>query len=317
MSPLRSSAGPAVWTNGTSSSAATIWASEVLPSPGGPASSTWSSASPRLAAAAIETASWSLSASWPTKSSSRRGPQRAVELDRPGSSSGAWMRAHPSLTAARSAARGRSDPRCCRRRRRRAAPRSRWRCSPGRAAPRGRARRVVAAGDRDRVLGQRRADLLAQLDDDPLGRALADPRNRLEAGRVAGGERREQLARRPAGEHRERDLRARPTGRRAASGTAPAPPRWRTRTGRARRRGPPDGCAARTSWPTRRHLPERLGGDRQPVADAAAVDDHVVGAPDRHRAGDQRDHAGAPATAPPASGARLRSQIATASASAA
>ena len=45
MSALRSSAGPAVWTSGASSSAATMWASEVLPSPGGPASRTWSSGS--------------------------------------------------------------------------------------------------------------------------------------------------------------------------------------------------------------------------------------------------------------------------------
>ena len=36
MSALRSSAGPAVCTNGASSSAAMMWASEVLPSPGGP-----------------------------------------------------------------------------------------------------------------------------------------------------------------------------------------------------------------------------------------------------------------------------------------
>ena len=54
MSPLRSSAGPAVCTNGTSSSSATICASEVLPRPGGPASSTWSSASPRARAASID-----------------------------------------------------------------------------------------------------------------------------------------------------------------------------------------------------------------------------------------------------------------------
>ena len=60
MSALRSSAGPAVWTNGTPSSSATIRARLVLPSPGGPASSTWSSASPRAAAAAIETPSCSL-----------------------------------------------------------------------------------------------------------------------------------------------------------------------------------------------------------------------------------------------------------------
>ena len=36
MSALRSSAGPAVWTSGAPSSAATMCASEVLPRPGGP-----------------------------------------------------------------------------------------------------------------------------------------------------------------------------------------------------------------------------------------------------------------------------------------
>ena len=52
----------------------------------------------------------------------------------------------------------------------------------------GERRRIVGAGDRDRVLGQRRADLLAQLDDDPLGGALADPGRRLQPGRIAGGD---------------------------------------------------------------------------------------------------------------------------------
>ena len=46
---------------------------DVLPRPGGPASSTWSSASPRAAAAWIEISSWAFSAGWPTNSSSRRG----------------------------------------------------------------------------------------------------------------------------------------------------------------------------------------------------------------------------------------------------
>ena len=41
-------------------------------------------------------------------------------------------------------------------------------------------------------LGSVDADLLAQLDDDPLGRALADSLDRLQAGGVAGGERGEQ-----------------------------------------------------------------------------------------------------------------------------
>ena len=57
MSPLRSSAGPAVCTNATPSSSATMRARLVLPRPGGPANSTWSSASPRAAAAAMETPS--------------------------------------------------------------------------------------------------------------------------------------------------------------------------------------------------------------------------------------------------------------------
>ena len=56
-SALRSSAGPAVWTIGTPSSAAMMCASEVLPSPGGPARSTWSSGSPRRRAASMKTPS--------------------------------------------------------------------------------------------------------------------------------------------------------------------------------------------------------------------------------------------------------------------
>ena len=56
-SALRSSAGPAVWIIGTPSSAAMMCASEVLPSPGGPARSTWSSGSPRRRAASMKTPS--------------------------------------------------------------------------------------------------------------------------------------------------------------------------------------------------------------------------------------------------------------------
>ena len=73
MSPLRSSAGPAVCTKSAPSSSAMICASDVLPSPGGPARRTWSSASPRAVAASSETDSWLLTACWPTKSARRRG----------------------------------------------------------------------------------------------------------------------------------------------------------------------------------------------------------------------------------------------------
>ena len=44
-----------------------------------------------------------------------------------------------------------------------------------------------------------------------------------------------------------------------------------------------------------RHMPERLGGHRQPVADAAAVDDDVIGAAHGHGSGHHRDHGRAPA----------------------
>ena len=47
MSPFRSSAGPAIVRMPTPSSSRMMNASDVLPSPGGPTSSTWSSASPR------------------------------------------------------------------------------------------------------------------------------------------------------------------------------------------------------------------------------------------------------------------------------
>ncbi len=51
-----------------------------------------------------------------------------------------------------------------------------------------------------------RGDLLAQLHDDALRGALADPGHRLQARGVPGGERSDQLAWRAAGEHRKRDL---------------------------------------------------------------------------------------------------------------
>jgi len=64
----------------------------------------------------------------------------------------------------------------------------------------------------------------------------------------------------------------------------------------------------------RRHVAERLAGDREPVADPAALDYHVIGSADRHAPGDERDHSAATACC---SGSRFASQIATARASAA
>ena len=175
------------------SSAATIWASEVLPSPGGPASSTWSSASPRLAAASMETASWSRTASWPTKSASRRGrSERSTsssslgQLARdPGTAPDAHRRALRSAWAIRSSVLSPAAPSSSSSTSDRAVAEAEQRLP-------GQRRRVVPAGDGDRLLRQRRAHLLPQLDDDPLGGALADP------GRPAGGPRRRRRRRRAA-----------------------------------------------------------------------------------------------------------------------
>src|SRR6266436_19243 len=72
-SPLRSSSGPALVLIGTFNSLAIICARVVLPSPGGPYSSTWSSASPRLLAASMAIWIFSLTRFWPIYSSSRFG----------------------------------------------------------------------------------------------------------------------------------------------------------------------------------------------------------------------------------------------------
>ncbi len=70
-------AGPDVSRKGAPSSAAMIIASVVLPSPGGPDSSTWSGGPPRCTAACSTSDSWSRTTRWPTNSSSRLGRSAA------------------------------------------------------------------------------------------------------------------------------------------------------------------------------------------------------------------------------------------------
>src|SRR5882762_5615083 len=67
-SPGRSRTGPEVWRRFTPISRAMMCASVVLPSPGGPNSSTWSSASPRARAAWMKISSWPRIFSCPTYS---------------------------------------------------------------------------------------------------------------------------------------------------------------------------------------------------------------------------------------------------------
>ena len=72
-SPARSMAGPLVVRICAPISAATMFASVVLPSPGGPYRRTWSTGSSRFCAASMRIARFSLTRSWPANSSSRRG----------------------------------------------------------------------------------------------------------------------------------------------------------------------------------------------------------------------------------------------------
>src|ERR1044072_1865265 len=73
MSPAFSIAGPAVERNSAPISFAMMFASVVLPKPGGPVSSTWSKASRRLRAAFMYTRRFSLTWRWPMYSSIRVG----------------------------------------------------------------------------------------------------------------------------------------------------------------------------------------------------------------------------------------------------
>src|SRR5579859_2475222 len=72
-SPGRSSTGPEVWRRFTPNSWAMMWASVVLPRPGGPKISTWSRASARFLAAVMKMSICSRTAGWPTYSARVRG----------------------------------------------------------------------------------------------------------------------------------------------------------------------------------------------------------------------------------------------------
>ena len=283
-------------------------------------------------------------ASWPTKSSSRRGrsersksssgssfgvlnPRRAVVADLAHRAHRGGL--HATVIGEPSSARGRSDPRAARPRRRRAARRPRPGCSRARAARRGQGAWIVG------------------------GAGAGSGWSPAATGAVAPTFSRSSTMIRSA-------VRLPTPGAACRRAVSPAATALSSSRG-----GPPDSTASATFGPDRldrdqhqeqlalllggesvqlqgvvaddhvavqehlvadrRHVPERLGRHRQPVADPAAVDHDVVAAADRDGAGDQGDH---PArrrrpgphrvpTSARTSGARFRSQIATASASAA
>src|SRR4051794_17621896 len=204
---FRSRSGPATWRIPTPSSLRTICASEVFPRPGGPASRTWSSASPRRFAASRAISSCSFTRSCPTKSSSERGRSERSSS----SSASAWTGARNWVTDQTF---GRSS--------RRPPQRLAHLLLDG--------QRLVDVGERpvgveqrptqlDKRVARRRVDgsaggvvddaeLLLQLQHDALRRLAADPRDRLEPRRVLSRDRARELAGWRTADDRERDLRA-------------------------------------------------------------------------------------------------------------
>ena len=180
--PFRSSAGPATVRIPTPSSSRMIWASVVLPSPGGPASRTWSSASPRPLAASSAIPSCSLMRSWPTKSSSRRGRSERSSSSSSGSEhrrQERGSRRQPPRSACAHALLGRAAP--DRRRPARCSASSDRVAELDERVARDEVRRRRRRRPRRRGSSTASDDLLLQLEHDPLGRLLPDPGDRLEA----------------------------------------------------------------------------------------------------------------------------------------
>src|SRR6185503_4001364 len=101
-SPARSSTGPDVWRRFTPISRAMMWASVVLPSPGGPKRSAWSRASLRARAAAMKMPSCSRIFAWPTYSASWRGRSARSSPSSRGEAGVAEMSRSASIMYARS-----------------------------------------------------------------------------------------------------------------------------------------------------------------------------------------------------------------------
>src|SRR5262245_38013106 len=212
-SPARSMIGPAVAFSGTPSSAAITCARLVLPTPGGPNSSTWSSASPRLLAASIATLRFAITWGWPTYSSRRRGRSD-------------WSKPRSSSTARAETSRGsmRSAPR-------QGAQRATQEVLEAPAAVvlerapdalLGLGARVTEvdqggdeivllgrAGDGGRRGGLRHGQLLRlvlELQDQALGGLLAHTGDAREAGHVGASQRQHQVVRLDAGQDVQREL---------------------------------------------------------------------------------------------------------------
>src|SRR5438270_5468551 len=212
-SPARSSTGPDVWRRLTPSSCAMICESVVLPSPGGPNKSTWSSDSLRFFAASMKIENWQRIFSWPMYSSSARGRSVRSSTSSCGFTGAAATRRSASIIGLL----------CLRQQLQRLPDAVGERNAVGKLLDRvhgflvavaqrdqcvqyvGRDRRRTMNADRGGEIG---AELVLELQQEAFGGFFANARDLGETARLLHRDRLRELGDRQAGQHRERDARA-------------------------------------------------------------------------------------------------------------
>src|SRR5882762_6610050 len=216
-SPGRSSTGPEVWRRLTPISRAMMCASVVFPRPGGPNSSTWSSASLRFLAASTKIESCPRIFSWPTYSASDLGRSERSKASSWGETGAAEIRRSVSMAISAILAAS------CLRQGSQRLPDALGNGKPLGQVLRRELRFLVAVAEReergynvarhgpgpvDRHPAQRfRAELALQLEQQALGGFLADAGDSHQAPGFLRGDRRDELRHAHSGEHRERDAR--------------------------------------------------------------------------------------------------------------
>src|SRR5450759_480534 len=192
-SPVRTIIGPAVTLSPTPISCATMCASVVFPSPGGPVNRTWSSASSRALAAFRKTLRFSRTFVWPMNSSSLQGRSFGSTAASSSSADGESTERVLSFTSGPRQS-GKRFLEELRERRRRAAARQRV-DHPVRlrflVAEIDESRDHVARQGNDLIgleRGGKLARLFLELECQSIGRLLADPGNRRQPPRVPARE---------------------------------------------------------------------------------------------------------------------------------
>ena len=132
-------------------------------------------------------------------------------------------------------------------------------------------------------------NLLAKLDDQPLGGPLANAGRRLEPLCVPRGNGSQEIARRAPGQDGDRDLGPDPRDGRQVQKEVPLLLAREAIEGQRIVACDQVGMQGRLLAP-RRHRLERLRRYREAVADASRLDHHVVGAAHEHLAANRGDH---------------------------